>query len=70
MKLYLKPLQPWKMPIVYKSMRGKSQKGVEISREQLFKYCFLDTYGMIAIYQKLLSIVKEGDHLRQMESEN
>ena len=44
--------------LVYKSMKGKSQKEVEIAREQLFKYCFLDTYAMFAIYQKLLTMVK------------
>jgi len=47
--------------LVYKNMRGKSQEEVKISREELFKYCSVDSYAMFALYQKLLIIVKERE---------
>ena len=40
----------------YKSMRAQPVEQRTITREMLFKYCWLDTYAMYAIYKKLLEL--------------
>ena len=40
----------------FKEMRTQSIEHVNLTRDNLFKYCRLDTYAMYAIYQKLLQI--------------
>jgi len=42
----------------YKSMRKQPNKQRLLTREMLFKYCWLDTYAMYAIYTKLLELNK------------
>ena len=42
----------------YKDMRNQSKEQRIITREMLFKYCWLDTYAMYAVYTKLLELTK------------
>ena len=42
----------------YKSMRTQPVEQRTLTREMLFKYCWLDTYAMYAIYTKLLELTK------------
>jgi len=42
----------------YKSMRTQPVEQRTLTREMLFKYCWLDTYAMYAIYKKLLELTK------------
>ena len=42
----------------YKNMRNQSNEQRTLTREMLFKYCWLDTYAMYAIYTKLLELTK------------
>ncbi|MDA7542289.1 DUF2779 domain-containing protein [Gammaproteobacteria bacterium] len=42
----------------YKSMRTQPIEQITLTREMLFKYCWLDTYAMYAIYTKLLELTK------------
>ena len=40
----------------YKKLRGQTDKEITHTREELFKYCRLDTFAMYEIYRKLLSL--------------
>ena len=40
----------------YKKLRGQTDKEIAHTREELFKYCRLDTFAMYEIYRKLLSL--------------
>ena len=40
----------------YKKLRGQTDKEITHTREELFKYCRLDTFAMYEIYMKLLSL--------------
>ena len=40
----------------YKKLRGQTDKEIAHTREELFKYCRLDTFAMYEIYMKLLSL--------------
>jgi len=40
----------------YKKLRGQTDKEVARTREELFKYCRLDTFAMYEIYMKLLAV--------------
>ncbi|MDB9959869.1 DUF2779 domain-containing protein [Gammaproteobacteria bacterium] len=42
----------------YKDMRNQSKEQRILTREMLFKYCWLDTYAMYAVYTKLLELTK------------
>ena len=42
--------------ISYKKLRGQTDKEIAHTREELFKYCRLDTFAMYEIYMKLLSL--------------
>ena len=42
----------------YKSMRTQTVEQRTLTREMLFRYCWLDTYAMYAIYKKLLELTK------------
>ena len=42
----------------YKSMRTQPVEQRTLTREMLFRYCWLDTYAMYAIYKKLLELTK------------
>ena len=37
-----------------------SKEELEYTRERLLRYCELDTYAMVKIYEKLESVVKEN----------
>jgi len=43
----------------FNDLIGKTGKEKEFIRERLLRYCELDTYAMVKIYEKLLEVVKE-----------
>ena len=45
----------------FRELGGKSAEEVKKVREDLLKYCWLDTYAMYAIYKELLEIVKKNN---------
>ena len=42
----------------YANMGNLSKEDMEYTRERLLRYCELDTYAMVKIYEKLLEVVK------------
>ena len=42
----------------FRNLKNISADDVELIRKDLLEYCWLDTYAMFAIYEKLLSIYK------------
>ena len=43
----------------FENLIGKTGKEKEYIRERLLKYCELDTYAMVKIFEKILEVVKE-----------
>ena len=43
---------------IYANLGKKSKEEQSIIRKNLLKYCYLDTYAMVKIYDKLIEIVK------------
>lgn len=43
----------------YDTLFDKSQEEQDYIRERLLKYCWLDTYAMVKIYEKLLEVVEK-----------
>ena len=43
----------------YDTLFEKTKEEQEYIRERLLKYCYLDTYAMVKIYEKLLEVVNE-----------
>ncbi len=45
----------------FRELKNKRDDEIDEIRKDLLKYCWLDTYAMYAIYEKLLSIVKKNN---------
>jgi hypothetical protein len=43
----------------FQDIANKSKEEQEYIRERLLRYCELDTYAMVKIYEKLKEVVKE-----------
>lgn len=43
----------------FNDLIGKTKEEQQYIRERLLRYCELDTYAMVKIYEKLLEVVKE-----------
>ena len=42
----------------FRAMENMTKEDVAYTRERLLRYCELDTFAMVKIYQKLLEVVK------------